>query len=321
MSKAGVAQTKEFRKPRKRKKVILEERVIDNEIVLGKKCTKCDEWRSLEDGFYNKKDGLGGKQPKCKECCSESNGVLKIVKLTERFIDGSLKGGKECTKCGVWNPLEGGFYKQKGGLGNKSSQCKECREKSNGIWKEKNKEKIKRTLNKWYIENKEAILEKSRDWHEKNKERKAELMRKWRQGNPEKIKLKDQKRRARKKALPDDFTYEQLTEVLKQFDYGCALTGYSDIHWDHVIPLSIGHRGTTHGNMIPLRSDLNMSKKDNNIFEWFETNRQRFELSQAKFDRLIEWLAAANEMTVEEYRDYVNWCHAHPNDVLESEAI
>jgi hypothetical protein len=62
---------------------------------------------------------------------------------------------------------------------------------------------------------------------------------------------------------------------------------------------------------------LNRSKFTNNIFEWFETNRQRFELSQEKFDRLIEWLASANAMTVEEYRDYVYWCHANPRTVDE----
>ena len=108
---------------------------------------------------------------------------------------------------------------------------------------------------------------------------------------------------------------------MEYFDRRCALTGETDITEEHAIPLSIGHGGTIHGNMWPLCKRLNSSKYNKNIFEWFEANRQRFELSQAKFDRLIEWLAAANDMTVEEYRDFVYWCHANPNDVLESEAI
>jgi 5-methylcytosine-specific restriction endonuclease McrA len=142
--------------------------------------------------------------------------------------------------------------------------------------------------------------------------------------NKEKFKINTLNRLARKKLLINDFTFEECEDIINTFG-GCALTGSSDnLHLDHVIPLASGHGGTTYGNMIPLRGDLNISKNDRNIFEWFEGNRQRFELSQEKFDRLVEWLASANAMTVEEYRTYVYWCHDNPriiSGINESGAI
>lgn len=130
-----------------------------------------------------------------------------------------------------------------------------------------------------------------------------------------------QRRYARKRALPDDLTLEQYEETLSHFSYGCALTGqHNDIEQEHAIPLSIGHGGTTFGNCYPMASGLNQSKNNANIFEWFETNSQRFNLEQSRFDRLIEWLGKANGMTVEEYRDYVYWCHANPRSIDELKA-
>ena len=85
------------------------------------------------------------------------------------------------------------------------------------------------------------------------------------------------------------------------------------------MPISIGHGGTTYGNMWPLCIRLNSSKHNKNIFDWFETNRQRLELSQDKFDTLIKYLADANGKTVEEYRGYVYWCHENPRTLEELE--
>jgi hypothetical protein len=133
--------------------------------------------------------------------------------------------------------------------------------------------------------------------------------------NKEKMQMLRHRRLARLKQLPNDITDEQLNIICEKFN-GCALTGETtNVHMDHVIPLSIGHGGSIYGNMIPLRADLNISKNNRNIFEWFEENKERFNLSQEKFDELIEYLAEINKMTVEEYRDYVYWCHDNPREV------
>jgi len=107
-----------------------------------------------------------------------------------------------------------------------------------------------------------------------------------------------------------------VEEVLSKFDSRCALTGDESIHMDHVIPLSLGREGRSRkGNLIPLSSFLNMNKGIKNIFEWFEDNRERFGLEQRKFDELIEYLADINDMTTEEYEEYVRWCHDNPRDL------
>ena len=117
--------------------------------------------------------------------------------------------------------------------------------------------------------------------------------------------------------LVGNVTKKQLTDVVGKFEGGCALTGSDDFQFDHVIPIDTGRVGSVVENLIPLNSRLNSAKHARNIFDWFADNRERFGLSQRKFDELIEYLADINEMTVEEYRDYVYWCHDNPRTVDE----
>lgn len=121
-----------------------------------------------------------------------------------------------------------------------------------------------------------------------------------------------QRRRTRINFLRDDFSPEDALKLRSDFGGRCVFTGSLKYALDHVIPVVSGHGGTYYGNLIPLRKDLNSSKNDKNIFEWFEANRQRFELDQSRFDSLIAKLAEQNDMTTEEYREYVYWCHDNP---------
>jgi hypothetical protein len=270
--------------------------------VLGKECSKCSEWKSLDE-FSAK---LGGKRANCKLC------ERAYRKLNQERV-------KECGQKRKYTDKD-----------------KERRRK----WRELNIDRIKEYDKKYYQENKEQVreyyeenknryLENSRKWREANKEydrnyyednseRKIEYIRSWRESNRDKVVLTTQLRRARKKELPSDFTHEQRKATLTYFG-GCALTSSTDdIHWDHIVPLAIGHCGTVNGNMIPLRSDLNISKNDRNLFEWYYSNKERYNLQQERFDKLIDWLASVNGMTTEEYEAYVYYCHDNPrNDVAQ----
>lgn len=143
--------------------------------------------------------------------------------------------------------------------------------------------------------------------------------------NPEYIRDKNvggKRRLARLEILPHDFTEEDKDTLLRKFDGKCALTGKDvPIHFDHVIPVAIGHGGTVKGNMLPIWQRINSSKSDRNIFEWYEENGDRFDVCPKRFEAAIEYLAELNGMSVEEYRDYVNDCHANPNDVLTKETV
>ena len=227
---------------------------------------------------------------------------------------------KVCRGCGILKSLDD-YTKNKSSLGGRESTCKECRAVPRRKRHERNREKDLEISRKWYEANKERQKEQVRTWRKNNLERDAAIKRDWARNNQERRALSEQRRRARINGLPDNFTDEQMDATFNYFE-GCALTGdKTNVQWDHVIAIATGHGGTTYGNMIPLRGDLNSSKCDSNIFEWFEANRQRFNLEQERFDRLIEWLAEANGMTAVEYRDYVYECHANPNAIVENKAI
>lgn len=197
-----------------------------------------------------------------------------------------------------------------------NSRCKVCERERRRKYCEDFPEKKAEYNRKWCEANPEKKAVSDRKWREANSGEMAEYKRNHRQDNPQMYLLYDQRRRARKLVLPDDLTIGQQDAIFATYNGTCALTGEpTDLHLDHVIPISVGHGGTTYGNMIPLRADLNLSKNASQIFEWFDANRERFNLSQRKFDELIEYLAQINEMTTQEYRAYVDWCFDNPRDI------
>jgi hypothetical protein len=213
---------------------------------------------------------------------------------------------KVCSECHEVKSLED-YAKGKHGIGGRGQKCKTCRSENNKV----NRERDMETNRKWREENRERLQEYYRKWRESNQNYSTEYNRNWRDANPDKHALTHQRRRARKASLPDTLTNDQTKAILDRFNGRCALTGDSNVHLDHVIPLATGYGGTIYGNIIPLRADLNISKNDHNIFNWFSENKERFNLSQQRFDEIIEYLAQTNEMIPEEYRVFVYQCHEH----------
>lgn len=212
---------------------------------------------------------------------------------------------KECTDCRNVKYINH-FTERKHGFGGTFSKCRECEARYKQNYRENNRTKI----NKY-----------QRNWHKENRGTSIGYALRWGERNPDKVSLYVRRRRAREMSLPDTLTRKQQADIYKHFKEGCALRGHTtDVQLDHVIPLASGHGGTTYGNMIPLSYDLNASKKDRCIFDWFADNRDRFGLEQRKFDDLIEYLAGINDMTVEEYEEYVRWCHDNPRSINEINA-
>lgn len=239
--------------------------------------------------------------------------------IEEKTVNGITLVGKVCSKCKEWKELNL-FGTQKRGLAGRRSRCKKCESDYHKKWKAENwdsykvenAERIKEKHREWVKNNPEASRERSRRWMRANKEKNRAKMNKWQKVNLDRRRVNNQRRIARKRSLPDTFTDEQRLNVLNYFENGCAFTGDKEIHWDHVIPLSLGIEGTVMGNMIPLRKDLNVSKSNQNIFEWFNENKTIFNLSQNKFKFLIAYLAGINNMKEEEYQDYVYRCFETP---------
>lgn len=183
------------------------------------------------------------------------------------------------------------FSLNKKGKRGVDGRCKEC-QKVRIYERQKSKEGFEYRL-QYRKENKERIKEYASQYAKENKD---------------KMKSAYHRRQARKRSLPSTLSERDVSELLSKFG-GCFLTGSQEIHLDHVIPLASGRGGTTKQNMLPLRGDLNMSKGDKNIFEWFEDIKDRVCLSQERFDAGISYIAELNEMTPKEYRDYVYECH------------
>jgi hypothetical protein len=251
--------------------------------------------------------------------------LKKVKQKTTYFEDeeGNIIS-KVCTKCKTEVEIDE-FRRKKGGLAGKVSICRPCELQRGLTYRRDNKEKIRLMNQRYYEENLKEVRERQRlyhlnnphiarergrRWRADNSERINEMSRNRRKNNPEASRLIVQRRLARKRVLPDDLTVNQVQQILEHFG-GCALTGSEEYHLDHVIPLATGHGGTVYGNIIPLRPDLNITKSDKNIFEWFEANRQRFNLSPVKFEEAVTWLANANKVTPQDYKEHVYWCHSN----------
>lgn len=229
-----------------------------------------------------------------------------------------------CNNCKEMK-LKSDFNKLKNGPGGIKPVCRICSSLKNKEYKAKNKEKIRKSSKLYREANREAInikireykkenikkvRESDRVYRENNKEEIAARQKDWYLRNPSKARLPKLKRRARLSRLPDTFTKEEYRIMMDFFSWSCALTGeIRNLHNDHAIPLSTGFGGTTVFNIIPLKAELNLSKNDSNFFIWFHENKTRFNISQAKFDKTIEYLAGMNGMTPQEYKEYVYKCH------------
>lgn len=66
--------------------------------------------------------------------------------------------------------------------------------------------------------------------------------------------------------------------------------------------------------MIPLSETLNRSKRDKNPFEWAETLTDD---QRARFDKVVEYLADLNGLTVTDYREFVFWCFENKRSIEE----
>lgn len=233
---------------------------------------------------------------------------------TVYFIKTGKISAKRCTKCFTIKRIKY-FNKSVRGLGGRIAKCSECKSAHTKSWRMENRDRVAA-----YIEDKkEERYEITKIWRIKNPEKVRKGKRKWAIDNRERRALSDQKRRAVKYKLPNNITYEEFESVGNYFGGTCALSWDSDsTHTDHAVPLDTGHGGTFVGNVYPLDGRLNESKGAGHLFEWFDSNAERFDLSQRKFDELIAYLAETNDMTAQEYRKYVDWCFDNPRVIDEA---
>nr|WP_154895189.1 hypothetical protein [Paenibacillus xylanexedens] len=290
----------------------------------AKECTKCGEVKVVTE-FRKNSQKKSGYESACKVCRGKKGLRADKVQVEYLIVTGESIAHKRCTKCLHLLPLA--KFSKGSGAGNKQVKCKECQ----SIYKASNKERYKENGRRYYKLNRASIRKQTKSYYEQNKDRIASIRferytadkkdrkrnydRVYRVKNQDKTKKHDQIKRTRMWSLPYNLTKRWLQKVESISEGECVYAREINTNVDHFIPLATGHCGTYLGNLSLLSRTLNNSKKDKNPFEWFEANRQRFELDQVRFDALVGKLAAQNGLTPEEFRKFTYWCFDNPRTV------
>ncbi|MFD0048911.1 hypothetical protein ACFVHQ_06200 [Actinomycetes bacterium NPDC127524] len=281
----------------------------DGQAVEAKRCTVCNEVKPLEDFNIGKKSS-GGRQPKCKECRNSyyANNDTHI----------KCKSKMNYYKNQENNKLKSRLYYSK-----HKDQIRLVRKKKyysnhqeNLLLKRrdylKNREIILERQRLKRLENIEQLREQDRKRYIKRKEQRSIYHKKYYEVNKSNIKLNAKKSKKLLKSLPFTLTEQQWEQIQSDFNYGCALSEHhSDLNMEHFIPKSWGHGGTYVGNVYPVYWKINRSKSYTNPFVWIERNDVKELVDMDKWHRLINYLAEQNHLSIDEFRNFVNWCESN----------
>ena len=171
---------------------------------------------------------------------------------------------KECKKCKEVMPLTD-FSKDSTKSSGISSYCKPCKNKSNKVWQERNRDKIKEYGIEYYKNNKGHKNESSRVYYAKNKAERALQIKEWQRNNPSIVRAHNAKRRASKlQATPQWADLGKIQEVYTEAQRLTELLGI-EMHVDHIVPLQgslvSGLHVETNLQILPAVENLRKSNK------------------------------------------------------------
>jgi hypothetical protein len=271
-------------------------------------------------------------------------GVGKRVKLTKITVYNIADrqpiehDAKECTKCRLLRKLSD-FHASKTGLAGRMSHCIDCERdrherrqttmgkkcKPRGLWRKRKKiinirgVKLKECLDCGSVRPLEDYrARKGRGVYPYCMKCSTKRDREWRTINPEGARMHTHLRRALKRGLPHTLTPETYSTTLQRFSNTCAILETSvKLSAEHFIALSVGHGGTTAENVYPMEQSLNSTKWRHNPFDWILT---RPDIDANRFAAVVAYLADLNGLTLDEYRQLVDWCYANPRTIDEIKA-
>jgi hypothetical protein len=208
-------------------------------IILTKTCSNCGaELPATTQYFHNRKDSKDGLRGNCKRC--------QLAREKIYFLDNHKK-----------------IIEQQRMRNKQVDSTK--RSEYNKRYREKNPEKVKET-NRKYKQNHKETIERYR---KKNYEKIKETMRLYRKSHPEKCREIRQRKSARKRNLPANYTDKQWTSTVAYFSSKCAYCEKEgSLTQDHFIPLSKGGEYTLN-NIVPACLSCNSGKQAKDFFEWY----------------------------------------------------
>lgn len=222
-------------------------------LPLGKKCTRCGEWKLYEQ-FGDDKRKRDLHQSACKSCDRDQK-LRAYKKNPEKYVKRS-----RCNR--EINPESARQYYWK----NRNKSLAQGR-----LWRQKNCEKQKAYRAEHYQQNRKQSLEASRrwfarhpdyrrKWYEANRDKALERNRKWYEANRETARAASHRRRARKLAAEGGFTAREFMRLCEMYGNICLCCGEEkSLTADHVIPLSKGGSNNI-SNIQPLCKLCNLRK-------------------------------------------------------------
>ena len=214
---------------------------------------------------------------------------------------------KKCKVCGRWLVANtANFHRNKGGKYGLGSQCKDCRKQYRKQWYENNKDKTTEYNKQYCQNNKEKIAKLKKRYYEANKDKRAEYHKQYREANKAKIAEhkkqynqspqgqvlafnRRQRRRTKEEQQGTGITKDQWLEMMKFFDWECAYSGEGltkdTRSIDHIVPLNSDGDNMI-WNMVPMLRNLNISKHDKDMLEWYK--EQDF-YNPNRLAKIYEW--------------------------------
>ncbi|MBO0602738.1 hypothetical protein I2483_13805 [Sporosarcina sp. E16_3] len=257
-------------------------------LVDAKKCPECGQVRQMYM-FIMRGIKSGECIEECLDCRYDSRKKGRRPKTTKDeqvvFIDGEAY--KKCYLCFEYKHTSD-YVKEKTRVLGVENRCKVCKRK-NHYCREKNVA--------YYRANKERLDEASRKWKAGNRERYLDT-----------ISAKESRRRANANKSVSTLSPDSHFLIRRNFNDVCPLTGSASTHIDHFIPVSWGLGGSDNTNLIPLDRRLNALKGNKNPFIWAEAMLAEGEFEKDAWEALVSRLAKMNDLTLEDYRDFVFMC-------------
>lgn len=219
-------------------------------------------------GVSNRARALGLHRPKNYET------VLRVRQETTQ----------KCTCCKKIKPLNE-FGKCSRNTRGVQATCKECRREY------RKSEQGQRVKKEYQQRNIERIRELDKARYYRDKEKRMELNCKLRKirGRREEV----NKRRAKMRNLPRNYTKEAWNNCLEYFNYSCAYCGATEsLEQDHYKPLSKGGEYTIN-NIVPACHNCNSSKNNHNVYKWYP--KQPF-FKKARLKKIETYLSIAGQV-------------------------
>lgn len=272
------------------------------EPATTKQCCVCQEWKPVSTQFF--RTNSSNKtifRPRCKKC--------DYLIDTKRFVllksSPCPEGYKRCTKCKQIKKADNTcFPYHHNGKNGLYAKCFECTRKLNKQYRDQHIEisiQRSRDYRKLFPQKVNLI---NKNYVIRNPEKQKSWQKKWNDANRERLRVvgrvNEGQRRARKRALPYDFTDQDYERCMQYWNNSCAITGdKSNVCLDHWIPLANPDcPGTIPSNIIPLTFNLNCSKKDRDPVSWlvWKFGDLRAQEILSNIEKYFQWVEKIDEV-------------------------